>query len=69
MLSFQDRTFCTASECSKFGVSCERSLTNEIKAQAEKWWGGQNPPISYFENPKQLKCYDGASDKTETQTY
>ena len=58
MISFYDKTFCTARECSKFGILCPRALTDEVKARAENWWGGPNPPISCFENPKELNCYD-----------
>lgn len=64
MISFYDKTFCTARECSKFS-DCSRALTDEVKARAEKWWGGLNPPIACFENPKELKCY---GPRTEERT-
>lgn len=57
MIAYQDKAFCTARECSKFDT-CGRALTDEVKQRAEGWWGGPNPPIARFANPKELKCYD-----------
>lgn len=68
MIAYQDKTFCTASECSKFGVSCPRSLTDEVKRRAERWWGGPNPPIARFTDPKELACYSPHHETQETET-
>ena len=67
MISFHDKTFCNARECSKFNT-CGRALTDELRGQAQVWWGGLNPPITYFADPKELKCYDPTSDSTKKHT-
>lgn len=40
-------TFCASPNCTN---KCGRKLTEEIKKEAEKWWGGPDAPIciSYF---------------------
>ena len=57
MISYQDRAFCKARECSKF-LTCTRALTDKVLARAEKWWGGPGAPIAYFAEPQKLECYD-----------
>lgn len=64
MISYQDKTFCTARECSKFNT-CGRALTDEVREQARKWWGKPGAPISRFGNPKELKCYDPQDQRKE----
>ena len=56
MLCFQDKTFCRGDGCAKFST-CHRALTDKVKADAAKWWGGDDAPIAQFTNPKELKCY------------
>jgi hypothetical protein len=67
MITFYDKTFCTARECSKFNT-CGRALTDDVRGRAQAWWGGPNPPISCFENPKELKCYSPNHETQETET-
>lgn len=57
MIGYRDRTFCTGDGCKRFAVDCQRSLTKEIKDQAERWWGGKDAPITRFTNPRELECY------------
>ena len=67
MMSFYDKTFCTARECSKFN-KCSHALTDELRGRAQAWWGGLNPPIACFENPKELNCYSPHHENQETET-
>jgi hypothetical protein len=57
MIGYDDRTFCTGDGCKRFAVDCQRSLTKEIRDQAERWWGGKDVPITQFANPRELECY------------
>ena len=57
MLCFQDTTFCRGDGCAKFST-CHRALTDKVKADAAKWWGGDDAPIAQFANPKELQCYE-----------
>ena len=53
MMCYRDMTFCTEQTCKNFGP-CPRSLTDKVKADAEKWM--KNAPISMFgERPS---CYE-----------
>lgn len=56
MIGFQDRTFCSGDGCAKFN-SCPRALTDEVRAAAERWWGGPGAPISEFAEPRGLSCW------------
>lgn len=56
MITYQDRTFCTAVECGSF-TTCNRSLTQEVIDRATSWWGEVNPPIARFSDPEALPCY------------
>lgn len=49
MFCYRDMTFCQYwKECKK-GLECSRSLTDEVKKQAKKWWGEEGePPICLF---------------------
>lgn len=56
MICYKDTTFCDFyMECKK-GDTCPRSLTPEVRAAAEKWWGSNGAPISKFtHNPS---CFE-----------
>jgi len=56
MMCYKDRTFCMAKTCQHFGNGCDRSLTDEVLADAKKWWGDSNTPISIFCNTPD--CYE-----------
>lgn len=43
-MCFQDRTFCGHEH---HDADCPRVLTDELKAKAEKWWGGPDYPVAY----------------------
>lgn len=45
MISYADRTFCTATGCAK-AANCESALTDSIRDNAERWWGGPGAPIA-----------------------
>ena len=57
-MHYQDKTFCGATNCSKFGKDCPRSYTPEVHARAVKWWGSDDAPVCKFSNPEGLECYD-----------
>lgn len=43
MIGYRDMTFCVA-ECENH--SCHRQITDEVKENGAKWWGGKDFPIS-----------------------
>lgn len=45
MMCFMDTTFC-ASKVKKH--TCGRELTEELKTQAEKWWGSKDYPVVFM---------------------
>ena len=49
MICYLDKTFCISPNC-----HCERKLTDKIRQDARKWWGGPDVPIAvgYMCNPK-----------------
>lgn len=56
MTGYRDMTFCRGAGCAKF-AGCPRALTPEVRAAAQRWWRGPNPPIAQFSNPRGLTCY------------
>lgn len=63
MIGYRDMTFCTQSECARFGKDCHRSLTDEVKRQAEQWWGGPGAPIYTFAPSEKPECFEEKKDK------
>ena len=63
MICYRDKTFCGFYDKCKHGKFCRDALTEEIKEEAVKWWGGQNAPISFYAEPPS-KCYE-AEDYAE----
>ena len=59
MMSYRDMTFCSGGElrCAKF-ATCPRALTEAVKDNAERWWGGPNAPITRYAYPEKLSCYE-----------
>jgi len=65
MMGFKDTTFCTATTCTKFD-NCDRALTEQVKEDAEKWWGGKDYPIALLYQPeKHMECYEPTTTKEE----
>jgi len=69
MISYKDKTWCDAQQCSKF-EACDRAYTQKEKERAIKWWGQPNVPVSFYLNPQSLICYapsqpDRANDQAE----
>ena len=65
MMGFRDTTFCTATTCTKFD-KCHRALTEKVKEDAEKWWGGKDYPIALLYHPEQhMDCYEPTPTKEE----
>jgi hypothetical protein len=61
MLCFRDKTFCEFKECI-YSKECETFLSDKLQQEAEKWWWGENPPISvYVEKPSCYKDVDTES--------
>lgn len=55
MICYRGQTYCPFSECTNFST-CDRALTDEVEADAVRWWGSENAPISvYGEKPE---CFD-----------
>ena len=57
-MHYKDKTFCDATNCLEFGKTCPRSLTEEVKADAQRWWGTTEAPICKFSEPETLDCYN-----------
>ena len=57
MICYQDKTFCTRSDCARFGRTCDRSLTEEVKGRAEKWWGNPDAPICTYVADVKPTCF------------
>ena len=57
MICYQDKTFCTRSDCARFGKDCDRSLTEEVKRRAEKWWGTPGAPICTYAADLKPDCF------------
>jgi hypothetical protein len=55
MISYLGKTFCTATGCAKAG-NCERALTDAIRDNAERWWGGPGAPIATSE-AETMRCF------------
>jgi len=43
MICFRDMTFCVSMNCTN---KCGRKLTDEVRAAARRWWGGDGAPIA-----------------------
>jgi len=57
MMGFRDMTFCSGDGCLAFD-RCPRAITEKVKEDARRWWGGDDYPIIQWENPKALACYE-----------
>lgn len=55
MLCFRDVTYCSAA-CQT--VDCHRNFTPEMKAAAERWWGGPGAPIAFANYSEGCDDYD-----------
>ena len=54
MIGYRDMTFCPFLGCSH--KDCWRRLTDEVREEAIKWWGGDDVPIcQYSDKPN---CYE-----------
>ena len=51
MMCFRDKTFCDFYKECKNGAECSRALTDEVKAEAVRWWGNELPPIARWTSP------------------
>ena len=64
MMCYRDRTFCKFyKDCTK-GDKCDSILTEKVKQDAVKWWGGEDPPIAvYLSEPL---CFENIGKGTGT---
>ena len=44
MLCFKDMSFCSAADC--INPTCPIRLTDEVHAEARRWWGKEGAPIA-----------------------
>ena len=56
MMCYRDMTFCPYWQGCAKAKDCHRPLTDEVQAAAEKWWGGDDPPIAVF--AQKPECYE-----------
>lgn len=55
MMCYRDKTFCKYNECLNWD-NCDRALTDEVQAGADKWWGEKDAPVCLFaEHPECFK--------------
>ena len=56
MICYQDCTFCPYhAECNK-GEDCAIAYTDEVKLEAQAWWGSDDAPVCLFaERPE---CFE-----------
>ena len=57
MICYKDKTFCRESTCANF-KTCHRALTEEVKENAKKWWGGDDYPICTYAEGDKPSCYE-----------
>lgn len=63
MMAYRDRWFCPFHEECEHGQTCDRALTDEVRAKAERWWGDDDPPIAMvLERPE---CFEGIQTDLE----
>jgi len=62
MICYRDMTFCPFNGCKRFGVDCHRSLTEDVRREANEWWGvdGEAPIAQFVDKPD---CYEEKDDK------
>lgn len=59
MIGYKDMTFCPFDDCKNFGP-CDRSLTEQVRRDAENWWGSKSAPIyQWSERPD---CFEKDED-------
>lgn len=58
MVCYKDMTFCPHHESCEDGEDCERALTDQVKKDAEKWWGRPGAPIAQADF-REASCYKG----------
>lgn len=58
MMCYRDMTFCEHYETCEDGKTCERSLTDKVKKDADKWWGQPGAPIATADF-REGDCYKG----------
>lgn len=46
MICYRDMTFCKAFGDRCGNALCHRALTDEVRADAARWWGNEEAPIS-----------------------
>ena len=48
MIGYMDITFCSYYTDCKKQKKCMRPLTSSVIQAAQRWWGGDDPPIIQF---------------------
>jgi hypothetical protein len=56
---YKDKTWCRDRTC-KHWDTCDTALTLEVQADAMRWWGGVDVPISVQET--RFNCYEAANE-------
>jgi len=65
MMCYKDMTFCTYWYICMDGSAgnCPRALTEDVKRDADKWWGTEGAPIAVFlERPSCFYCVSKKGD-------
>jgi hypothetical protein len=58
MLCFKDKSFCSRSaECAN--KTCDRNFTDELHAQAQRWWDHDpgNAPVAFMDFNLKWGCF------------
>lgn len=62
MICYKDMTFCVA-ECGE--LKCPRNLTDQVKADAEAWWGSKDAPIAVSDFRLECDMYKPVSKEVD----
>ena len=62
MICYKDMTFCNA-ECDN--KDCHRALTDEVWANAARWWGSDDAPVAVSDFSKNCTIFIIKKDKTD----
>ena len=60
-MGYKDKTWCTFNTCARHGRNCDRALTDDVKREAKRWWGGDDFPISIYMEPPE--CFKPVEDE------
>lgn len=61
MMCYKDITFCTNHATCKHGSECDHALTEKVKQDAKRWWGGEGAPIAFSSD--KFDCWEEKGER------